>query len=61
MTTLPVYVGLGYHNSTVQVCVLDSNGKQLGNAACPNDAHAIGGFVERLHRPVRAANLTPAA
>jgi transposase len=55
MATLPVFVGLDYHDSTVQVCVLDTDGKQLGNAGCPNDVHAIAAFVGRFHRPVRAA------
>lgn len=55
MATLPVFVGLDYHDSSVQVCVLDSDGKQLGNAACPNDALAIAAFVGRFHRPVCAA------
>jgi transposase len=55
MSTLPVFVGLDYHDSTVQVCVLDTDGKQLGNAGCPNDAHAIAAFVGRFQRPVRAA------
>src|SRR5579862_76752 len=55
MATLPVFVGLDYHDSTVQVCILDPDGKQLGNAACANDARAIAEFVGRFRRPVRAA------
>ena len=33
MDKLPVFVGLDYHQDSVQVCVLDSGGKVLGNRA----------------------------
>ena len=36
MSTLPVFVGLDYHQSTVQVCVVDAAGKVLLNRACEN-------------------------
>jgi transposase len=46
---------LDYHDVTVQVCVLDTDGTQLVNDHCPNDWQAIARFGERFGRPVRAA------
>jgi transposase len=40
------FVGFDYHDSFVQVCVLDSSGKVLGNRRVANDATAILNFVE---------------
>lgn len=40
------FVGFDYHDSFVQVCVLDSVGKVLGNRRVANDATAILNFVE---------------
>ncbi len=37
MNTLPVFVGLDYHQDSVQVSVLDGQGKQLFNRRCRND------------------------
>ena len=31
MSDAPVYVGLDYHHSSVQVCILDRQGKVLAN------------------------------
>ena len=31
MNNAPAYVGLDYHNTTVQVCILDREGKVLAN------------------------------
>ena len=45
---VPVFVGLDYHTSSVQVCVLDQSGKTLGNRACVNEAEAIRGFAEKF-------------
>lgn len=36
-----VFVGLDYHQQTVQVCLLDRAGKMLMNRACRNDVPAI--------------------
>lgn len=48
METLPVFVGLDYHQSFVQVCVLDRAGAVLANRRCDNDpvpiAQLVGGF-----------------
>lgn len=40
------FVGFDYHDSFVQVCVLDSSGKVLGNRRVANDETAILNFVE---------------
>lgn len=50
-----VYVGLDYHTSSVQVCVMDAAGKTLGNRACPNRVEAIGEFAEQFGRVCGAA------
>src|SRR5207245_11574852 len=55
MCSLPVFVGLDYHDSSVRICVLDTDGSELGNADRPNDWKAIAQFAERFGRPVRAA------
>jgi transposase len=55
MGTVRVYVGLDYHDSGVQVCVLDDSGRVLANTACPNDAAALDGLVRRHGGPVSAA------
>jgi transposase len=55
MDSLPVFVGLDYHEAVVQVCVLDGDGGQLANRDCPNDWRALHDFVGRFGRPVRAA------
>ena len=55
MCSLPVFVGLDYHESTVRVCVLDTDGSKLANADCANDWKSIANFAERFGRPVRAA------
>jgi transposase len=39
------FLGLDYHVSSVQVCVLDALGKVLGNRSLPNDTAAIVEYV----------------
>ena len=34
---LSVFVGLDYHSSSVQVCVMDANGHMLLNRSCANE------------------------
>jgi transposase len=46
--TLPVFVGLDYHQNAVQVCVLDGEGRQLLNRPLENDARAIAAAVADL-------------
>src|SRR6516225_7806140 len=55
MCSLPVFVGLDYHDASVRVCVLDSDGSELANADRRNDWKAIAEFADRFGRPVRAA------
>jgi transposase len=55
MMTLPVFVGLDYHQSTVQVCVMDGGGKVLVNRACENGRQAIVEAVASAGQPVRVA------
>ena len=55
MNRIPVYVGLDYHQSSVQVCVMDRSGRLLANRACGNDAGAIVATVERHGAPAGVA------
>jgi transposase len=48
MSNLPVFVGLDYHQDSVQVCVLDQAGKVLLNRAAANDPEALGRLVKPL-------------
>jgi len=47
MSSLPVFVGLDYHDQEVQVCVLDGQGNERANRGLPNDARRIHDFVAR--------------
>ena len=40
-----VYVGIDYHQHTLQVCVLDVHGRVLVNRAVANDWHAVVGVL----------------
>jgi transposase len=55
MTSVTVYVGLDYHASGIQVCVLDGCGQVLWNRPCGNDAAAIADRVARFGDRVFAA------
>jgi len=55
MTTLPVFVGLDYHQSGIQVCAMDGTGTVLLNRACENRRQAIIAAVASAGRPVRVA------
>jgi transposase len=55
MATVPVFVGLDYHSSAIQVCILAGDGRILANRALRNDATEVDEFV-RKHGPlIRAA------
>lgn len=41
MCKVTVFVGLDYHQRSVQVCVMDSSGQVLANRSCPNDWQSI--------------------
>lgn len=55
MKSVTVYVGLDYHQDSVQVCVLDAAGKVLRNASYENDALTIATVVENYGKVVHAA------
>jgi transposase len=55
MTKLPVFVGLDYHQSSVQVCVMNATGRVLANRKCPNDWQVIARTVEPFGSDVQAA------
>ena len=55
MPKTKVFVGLDYHQHTVQVCVLDEEGTQLVNRICRNDAEEIIETVNGLGDRVFAA------
>jgi transposase len=55
MNRIRVFVGLDYHQASVQVCVLDASGKVLHNRRCPNDWRVIVNRVEAWGAVVRVA------
>jgi transposase len=55
MSDAPVFVGLDYHHTSVQVCILDREGKVLVNRPCKNDWQAITAVVAGHSAKPRAA------
>lgn len=55
MANVAVFVGLDYHQEFVQVCVMDGQGRQLGNRKCANDWQGISSYVARFGNRVQAA------
>lgn len=55
MAIVTTFVGLDYHQDSVQVCVLDSNGNQLTNRSVENDANVIERVATCHGRPERIA------
>jgi transposase len=55
MNSLPVFVGLDYHQDSVRVCVMDGDGKQLCNRSVENDAGSIRAVMLRYGTPRRIA------
>lgn len=53
MDSIPVFVGLDYHDSVVQACVVDDTGRLLGNRPCSNERAEIVQYVEQFGRVVR--------
>lgn len=45
MSNVAVFVGLDYHQDSVQVCVLDAQGRQLANDSVENDWRQVRRFV----------------
>lgn len=48
MSTLPVFVGLDYHQDSIQVCVVDQHGKVLLNRSAGNDCQELARLVQPL-------------
>ncbi|MEA2735371.1 MAG: transposase [Humisphaera sp.] len=57
MNTIPLYVGLDYHQDAVQVCVVDQQARVLLNRRCGNDWREIAGMVEPLNGSVARAGI----
>lgn len=55
MNSVPVFVGLDYHQDSVQVCVLDQTGKQLCNRSVDNEVSEIERAATRHGTPKRIA------
>jgi len=51
VTSPAVFVGLDYHASSVQVCVMDKEGKVLMNRSCANEWQAVMGVVRQRCGP----------
>jgi transposase len=55
MDSVPVFVGLDYHQDFVQVCVMDGQGQQLGNRECANDWQVVSSYAARFGNRFQAA------
>lgn len=55
MKRITVFVGLDYHQHSVQVCILNREGVVLGNRRCENDRLMIVTYVEQFCTDVQAA------
>ena len=53
MSNIPLFVGLDYHQDSIQVCVLNTQGDVLLNRAAGNDAAQLARLVEPLGRVQR--------
>lgn len=48
MSTLPIFVGLDYHQDSIQVCVLNQKGDVLLNRSSRNDSEELRRLIEPL-------------
>ena len=48
MSNVPVFVGLDYHQDSIQVCVLNQEGDVLLNRSAANDCQELGRLVQPL-------------
>jgi transposase len=48
MSTVPIFVGLDYHQDSIQVCVLNQEGDVLLNRSSANDPRAVARLVQPL-------------
>lgn len=51
MSSVPVFVGLDYHQDSIQVCVVDRAGRQLINQRVASDVAAVQRLATRHGRP----------
>ena len=50
MKSVSLFVGIDYHKDSVQVCVMDDEGRVLGNRGCGNDPEAVAKYAARYGR-----------
>lgn len=55
MSSVTVFVGLDYHQSGVQVCVMNPSGQVLANRKCPDQWQAVAAIVRPWGEAVQAA------
>lgn len=55
MSSVPVFVGLDYHQDSVQVCIVDREGVVLCNRKVADDREKIAGVVQAYGVPVGVA------
>ena len=55
MAILSLYVGLDYHDDSIQVCVMNSQGVVLVNRSVPNDIEAVGELIWNYGPPQAVA------
>jgi len=48
MNSVPIFVGLDYHQDSIQVCVLNQKGDVLLNRSAANNSEALGRLVQPL-------------
>lgn len=55
MDIVPVFVGLDYHEDSIQVCVLNGKGRVLLNRSFPNDVRLVAEAISDEGWPARCA------
>jgi transposase len=55
MSSIPVFVGIDYHQDSVQVCVLDGSGRRLANRSLENSAAIVARVATQFGPPTRVA------
>jgi len=48
MASIPVHVGLDYHEAVIQVCVGSAQGQLLGNRRCDNSVQAVAAYAAQF-------------
>ncbi len=46
MEILAVFLGIDYHQDSIQVCVMDAEGKSLGNQSMPSDPQCVQKYLK---------------